>query len=146
MSVKITVSGEGIDAMLDKFTSPSAQNVTIGIHGFEDAEVLLYASWNEFGTKNIPARPFIRQTFDKFKSEIVDRGTELAEAVMADKITLEDSLQFWGEFLVDLIQSEINEGGNFEENADSTIRQKGEGLNPLQHKGRLQQSIKAVVN
>jgi len=146
MSVNIKVSGDGIDPILDKLTSPSVKNVTVGIHSFEDAEVLLYASWNEFGTQRIPPRPFLRQTFDKYKDEIAEFGVDMSKQVSFGKITLEQGLQFWGEFLVELIQSEINEGTNFKQNAQSTIKKKGEGLHPLQETGRLQQSIKAVVN
>ncbi len=94
----------------------------------------------------MPQRSFIRQTFDKFADELKEKGVEFSKAVGNGKITLEQALQFWGEELVTLINSEINDGGNFEPNSPATIRKKGAGKHPLQDSGRLQQSIKAVVS
>lgn len=95
---------------------------------------------------DMPERSFIRQTFDKFADELKEIGVELSKAVRDGKITLEQGLFAWGQELVALINKEINDGGNFEPNAPSTIRRKGPGLHPLQESGRLQQSIKAVVS
>lgn len=146
MSVEIKVSGNGLNDILSMMTSPSVKQVDVGIHGFEDSELIAYATKQEFGLEGLPIRSFIRQTFDKNADELKAIGVELSNAVADGKLTLEQALFAWGESFVDMINNEINEGTNFEANAQSTIDQKGPGLHPLQDSGRLQQSIKAVVN
>jgi hypothetical protein len=94
----------------------------------------------------IPARPFMRQTFDKYKEEIYEIGLKFARLVRDGSIDVKEALFGWGEYYNNLIQSEINEGTNFAENAKSTLKKKGGNKNPLQDKGRLQQSIKTVVD
>lgn len=146
MSVKIRSTGNGLNDILSKITSPSVSLVEVGIHGDEDSELLIYAAENEFGLNSLPERSFIRQTFDKFADELKEVGIELSKSAAAGKITLEQALFAWGEHFVALINKEINDGGNFEPNTDFTISKKGPGLHPLQDSGRLQQSIKAVVS
>lgn len=146
MSIKIKSTGTGLQEILANITSPSVKQVDVGIHGDEDSELLEYAAANEFGLDSLPERSFIRQTFDKFADELKEMGVEISRTVAAGKITLEQGLFIWGEHFVSLINKEINDGDNFEPNTDFTIERKGPGLHPLQETGRLQQSIKAVVN
>jgi hypothetical protein len=93
----------------------------------------------------IPKRSFLRQTYDISKDEIEQTGIDLSVKVRDGKLTKKQALQIWGESYVNLIQERINSGSAFEKNAASTIRKKGGGKHPLQDSGRLQQSIKAVV-
>jgi hypothetical protein len=146
MSVKVKSSGRGLDEILANLKSPSVSKVDVGIHGFEDADLLKYASAHEFGLGPQVQRSFIRQTFDKYADELKAIGVELSASVMDGKITLEQGLFAWGQELVTMINDEINAGSNFEANTPERIAQKGEGLHPLQDSGRLQQSIKAVVD
>lgn len=136
--------GNSFDNLL-KDVSKSGEFVTVGVHGDVDNDVLKYAIRNEFGEGNIPSRPFIRQSFDKNQRGLKDTGVMLIQKYLDGSITKEQALFFWGESLVDEIQNEINEGVNFVENSAATIKKKGTGKHPLQDTGRLQQSIKAVV-
>jgi hypothetical protein len=146
MSVKIKSTGNGLRDILSMVTSPSAKQVDVGIHGTEDSELIAYATKNEFGLDGLPVRSFIRQTFDKYADDLKTIGIELSSAVADGKLTLEQALSAWGDEFVGMINNEINEGTNFEENTEYTISRKGQGLHPLQDSGRLQQSIKGVVN
>jgi hypothetical protein len=94
---------------------------------------------------NVPARPFIRQTFTKREQELSRIGFEVAGLVVDGKITIKQALENWGDQFVAFIRSEVSDGNNFEPNAPSTIRKKGAGLHPLQDSGRLMQALKAVV-
>ena len=47
-------------------------NRVIGEVGIFDPDTAEYASYNEFGTRNIPARSFLRSTWDEEIDKIVD--------------------------------------------------------------------------
>lgn len=93
----------------------------------------------------IPARPFIRQTFDKRLKELEELGFKLGNLVLDDKLLLKQALELWGDKFISFIRSEVADGTNFEPNAPSTIRKKGSGKHPLQDSGRLMGALKAVV-
>lgn len=161
----------GWDKLAKTLKGMSSQTVKAGIQSNEDAELLMIANVQEFGaditvtpkmrgffravfgvslkkstTKiTIPSRPFIRRTFDKRLDELKKLGFDLGGLVIDDKLTLEQSLELWGEKFVAFIRNEIAEGNNFEPNAPLTIERKGAGKHPLQDSGRLQQALKAVV-
>ena len=96
-------------------------------------------------TIEIPARPFIRQTFAKKMDELSNVGFDLAKLVLSDKLTLDQALQNWGDQFVSDIRKEVAEGNNFIPNAPATIKLKGAGLHPLQDSGRLMQALKSVI-
>lgn len=93
----------------------------------------------------IPARPFIRQTFEKRFEELKKIGFQFGGLIIDEKMTLDQALELWGDKFVSFIRSEIAEGDNFEANAPATIRKKGADKHPLQDSGRLQLALKAVV-
>lgn len=84
-----------------------------------------YAAWNEFGTKNIPARPAIRQTVDTYMDEYVE---DLADALLSG-VTPETAMNRLGEQMAKDISQSIRDWQQ-PANAPSTIAQKGEN-NPL---------------
>lgn len=150
MPSKIKTGKDLLTPILDRIKDSANGKSTIGIHSDEDGEVLLYATLNEFGGKAeagnfVPSRPFIRQTFDKYKQELVEVGNDLYKQIILGTITKKQALFAWGQYLETMIQKEINEGTNFKENAEYTIEKKGEGKNPLQDTGALQRAIKTVV-
>ena len=95
------------------------------------ADVCAVAAWNEFGTINIPSRPFMRKSVDDNKDEISGRKT--AEQVFKEI----------GLFQKGLIQKKITDG-SFEPNAPSTIRQK-KSDKPLIDTGRMRQSVEIFI-
>ncbi len=140
---------EGADLFTEIVNNLSNQNVndvTVGIHGDTDSEVVSYAIENEFGLNSHRERPFIRQTFDKNFQELADLGGVIAGKIRDGKITKPQGLMLWGEDLVNKINNEINQGTNFAPNSEPYKSSKDKkGQNPLQLTGRMQQSIKAVV-
>ena len=115
----------------------------------EGPTVAEIAAWNEFGTKNadgsqrIPPRPFMRQSVDKYESQIKAMCGEQLKAVSEGTATADEAMRAIGALQVGLIQHEIRAGG-FTPNADSTIRQKGSSQ-PLIDEGRMRQSVHYVV-
>ncbi len=94
---------------------------------------------------NIPARPFIRQTFDKHSEELAKIGFDLGRLILEDKMVLKSALEIWGDNFISFVRSEVADGVNFEPNKPATIRKKGGGKHPLQDSGRLMNALKAVV-
>lgn len=84
-----------------------------------------YAAWNEFGTKNIPARPAIRQTVDTYIDEYVE---DLADALLSG-VAPEMAMNRLGEQMAKDISQSISDWQQ-PANAPSTIAKKGEN-NPL---------------
>lgn len=100
------------------------------------------AAWNELGTSNIPARPFLRRSVDdnedKINSFLQSKKSDLINGKSGEQI-----LKEIGIFQKDLIQEKIT-SGDFEANAPSTVRKKGSSK-PLIDTGRMRQSVNYVV-
>ena len=109
----------------------------------EGPTVAEVAAWNEFGTEHIPPRPFMRQSVDKYESQIKTMCSEQLKAIAEGSATADEALRAIGALQVGLIQHEIGFGG-FVKNADSTIRQK-DSSQPLIDEGRMRQSVHYVV-
>ena len=117
------------------------------------------AAWNEFGTYNIPERPFIRQSVDNNKAAIKAICAAQIKAIAEGKADADKAIRAVGALQVGLMQREMTHG-NFVENAPITIKggwmanQKSgkpfyvkgkESSTPLVDSGRMRQSIHYVV-
>lgn len=101
------------------------------------------AAWNEFGTVNMPSRPFMRKSIDNNKDAMADYMRELAAGVMDRSVTAQNALKEIGLKQKDFMQLEID-NGNFAPNAASTIRKKGSS-HPLVDSGTMRASINYVI-
>lgn len=108
-----------------------------------DLDIALIAAWNEFGTDNIPSRPFMRNAFDKNEAELTKRIAAEWAAVIAGRKTAEFSLQLLGQWFQSKIQNEILTG-DFVPNAQFTIDMKGSSR-PLINTSHMLQSIRYVI-
>ena len=100
------------------------------------------AAYNEFGASDIPARPFMKQSFENHEPELKAACTAAYQKVSAGG-TAEQALKELGAFAKGLIQEEIA-NGSFEPNAPSTIRKKG-SERPLIDTGFMRQSVNYVI-
>ena len=159
---KMTPAGKKLFAELQKLTEMQVQvgftvdkkggnqnHASVDASDYEDGTTVAeVAMWNEFGTRNadgsqrIPERPFMRQSVEKYESQIKAMVTQQLKAV-ATGGTAEDALRKVGALQVGLIQNEIRNGG-FQKNADSTIEQK-KSSQPLIDGGHMRQSVHYVV-
>lgn len=100
------------------------------------------ALWNEFGTKNSPSRPFLRQSVDDNLGLINYYCKKLVKdfknGAPADYL-----LNSCGKFGKKLIQEKIK-SGNFSPNAPSTIKKKGSNK-PLIDTGHMRNSVNFVI-
>lgn len=103
------------------------------------AEIAMY---NEFGTSDIPARPFMKQAFENNRDEIESFVSEgLKKVAVSGKV--QQFLQLLGVKLVDVVQSEIEEG-QFESNSAETVRRKG-SAHPLIDTATIKNSIGFMI-
>jgi hypothetical protein len=104
-----------------------------------DVTVFEVAFWNEFGTKRIPERSFIRSTHDESKQKIHRMKKRLAKLITANKMTVAQALDLLGQWMKAQQQRKIRMLRT-PPNAASTIRQK-QSSNPLIDFAQLIQSI-----
>lgn len=146
VKIKDTLTPEGkkfykmLEELADKEVRIGYQH---GEHQNEDGVDLCdIAAFNELGTKDIPSRPFLRDSVDnneaKINSFLQKRTKELANGMSAEKI-----LKEIGVFQKGLVQEEIV-NGSFVPNAEATIRRKGSSK-PLIDTGRMRQSVNYVI-
>lgn len=114
------------------------------------ATVVDVATFNEFGTIDIPERPFMRFTFDQHQAAIVERVEIEHSAVIVGERKAVQALSRIAIFLVGLIQRTMRESPSWAEpNAPATIRKKTvagkRGDVPLLDTGQLRASVSWVV-
>ncbi len=113
-------------------TAGSEDGVTIAMIGL----------YNEFGTKGIPARPFMRSSFAENKKQVEKIKASQYAKILAGKQTVKRALGLIGEFMVGKVKLKIT-SLRTPKNADFTIRIK-KSSNPLIDTGRMRASIKHV--
>lgn len=139
----------GLKALLQRITPKAVTPaVEVGVlegdgeqqYADSEATVLDVATWNEFGTEDIPARSFLRGWADENESANVERMRRIGQAVMQGKLpSVEAGLARFGVFAVGSIQKRIADGIS-PENAPSTVARKGSST-PLIDTGQLRSSI-----
>lgn len=110
--------------------------------------ILEYAAWNEFGTKTIPPRPFIRKTADIQRKAWQKHMRNSVEKILDGKGTLKLYLNAIGQRAQADIRNGITQEKYFRDNAESTKIAKGtDGLDntPLVDTNSLVRAINYVV-
>ena len=118
---------------MDELTYLSEHMVEIGILGIDKelkgkdgkTTILEYAVYNEFGTKNIPPRPFMRRTFEKDGDSISKYIDKRTEEVFDGKISGIQALKRIGEFVRSKIMKNISTANSWATPlSPSTIKRK----------------------
>jgi hypothetical protein len=136
---------KGWKRITNKILSLNGKTVSAGIHtdagneknGVSIAQV---ATYNEFGTKRIPARPFIRLSFENHNKEWNDVADEQLTAMVNSGKTASGALSAVGEAMKKDIVSIIGDTSQLRHNAPSTIAKKGFDK-PLYETGKLKAAI-----
>jgi hypothetical protein len=122
-----------------------------GAGEYEDGEsVINVGLWNEFGTKDIPSRPWLRSVVYGKEDQINRIRANVVTQIASGKISMKKGLEILGERIVLLIQNQILGRGPFQANADSTIASKkrknvSPPNRPLYDSGLLARSVTAKV-
>jgi hypothetical protein len=117
--------------------------VQVGVLEGELAEI---AAIQEYGAPraNIPARPFIRQTFERRRGELVALQAKIATLLMAGKIDERKAMGLLGAWCAGAIKATITSNGSFAPLAAATIAAK-KSSKPLIETGQMVGAIRFVV-
>ena len=133
MAVVRWISRKQLDKIEKELDYLKTHTVWVGFVGGEadkkvdGVAIYMYANFNEYGTSNIPSRPFFRTALNNNRKYIKEQLKELLGKVATGKITGEVALKSIGLEVQGLIQDSIK-NGNWEKNSDSTITaKKGRG-------------------
>jgi hypothetical protein len=148
--VTVTWTDKGLREFREKLKALEGLSVAVGYQGPSGADTAAIATYLEFGTKTIPSRPFMRRALD-------NSGPELQDSLDYSTLELMDSPSFSAEdfaedlalTLQDVVYDTIETAGSWAKpNAESTVRQKGSNLPPLDGEAsgnRLQEDLSWVV-
>ena len=125
------------------------RGVKIGIMGDESAEgtsVIDYAIYNEFGTKYIPARPFMGTTADNYRDAAYKYTERLVGGLIDGKyVNANQVLTYLGMWYQAKVQLTIRQAKRWAEpDAPATIKAKGSS-SPLIDTGRMIGAIRYEV-
>ena len=142
--LKLTAAGRKYLAEMNKLKDLEIHvGFQKGDDSYEDGtDVVDVAAFNEFGTSNSPARPFMKQSWENHEEEL-KAMCQRAGAMINNGSSAESAAASIGADAVGLIQTEIVEG-TFAPNAPSTVRKKGSDR-PLIDTGQMRQSVHYVV-
>jgi len=127
-----------LKAIEGKIKGPS--RVKVGLPaGKADSDNIMKAIWNNFGTQNIPERPFMQNAMRANRSSYRAAMISSASKILRGETSLRSVLSKLGTKAQGDIQAEITALSS-PPNAPSTIRQKGSS-NPLVDTGEMRSSI-----
>ena len=138
--LKMTPSGKMFMAELNWLAN---RDIHVGFQRgkgvYEDGtDVADVAMYNEYGTSRIPSRPFLRQSFERHKTEYVLECERIYTSMIQGK-KVEGEIRKFGNKVKRDIVDEI-ERGEFVPNAPSTVAKKGFNK-PLYETGLMEKSI-----
>lgn len=109
------LAGQGVKVGLRSTAGTSADGVRI----------VDYATFNEFGTEHIPARPFMRRTADTAEGKVSAAAKTLAKNLVAGRLNVNQVLDQLGLLYQSLIRNTIRSTPSWAApNAPATIRRK----------------------
>lgn len=133
----------GLKSITRRMAKLDKREVTIGFHGDDHypdgTNVAQVAIWNEYGTRNAPARPFMRTTGIRYMKDMQRSMARMANAVQMGHQVSFGAMKVLGAEYKDHIQDTLLTGP-WAPNAPSTIRKKGHGL-PLVDTERMFDSV-----
>ncbi|WP_435952737.1 hypothetical protein [Dryocola sp. BD626] len=103
-----------------------------------------YATWNEFGTRTIPSRPFMRTYFDASKARLEKFATNGISQVLVGKATFPQFINAAGVYMVDGVKKSINTGA-WLPNSPITVSLKGSSK-PLIDTGVMLNSVTFAIH
>lgn len=141
---KLTAEGK---KFLDEVNKLTESVIHVGFQAgdgsYDDGtDLVTVAAYNELGTSDTPARPFMKQSFENHEPEL-QQACAHAFKTVSNGGKAETALNQLGTFAKGLIQDEIV-SGSFEPNAPSTIKKKGSSQ-PLIDTGYMRQSVNFVI-
>lgn len=140
---------KGLKHFIREMQAADRAFVTVGVHqgerSMDGADIAEYAAYNEYGTENIPSRPFMRTAFDENVSAIKsDMGKVIERCKSGGSVAQE--LRMVGEKHQQRIQRTIKGRDFLPKLAQSTIDAKKGSTKTLIDSGAMVNSIRYVVH
>jgi hypothetical protein len=143
----VRVIDHGLDQLLRQADALNGSGVKVGIQAEVDSQdgvdMFDIAVFNEFGTADIPARPFVRNAAEKNRQDIATVMDHLARKVEDGAADADAALETLGQWYQGRQQAHIR-SGEFVPNAPATIKKKGSSV-PLIDKGKLVNAVRYEV-
>lgn len=150
MTLTIT-DQNNIPELIARLAILNAAHVLVGIlgdssknarHGEDgDATNALIAAAHEFGTDDVPRRPFLGPAMDKGAKKIADLQADLIGRVLDGTMTPDQALGILGEFAVVLVKAEITQAPHPPALKPATIKAKKGDSRPLIDSGQMLNSV-----
>lgn len=144
------IKDKGMDKLLRSMNELKHIDIKVGVQAGERTEdgkfdLAGVAAVQEFGSesKNIPSRPFMRETFDTKARAISSFGGQVIGKVASGAMTVRVAADLIGLKMTGFIQAKIV-SGNWTPNTAHTIKRKGSNK-PLVDTGHLRQAIRHVL-
>lgn len=150
MGVRITDDQRGVAKLLANVTALGRCEVTVGFHadkatrregGATNAAV---AAAHEFGTSDIPRRPFLAPALDEGAKKIGDLQAEVVGKVLDGVMEIEQAAGLVGELAVGLVKAKITSNVP-PPLAEGTAREKG-STNTLINTGQMRAAVSHGVH
>jgi hypothetical protein len=139
----------GLKRFVRELQSARTAFVTVGVHqGSKDAEgtdIAEYAAANEYGTDDIPSRPFMRTSFDQNVADI-QRDMAAGYEQVKQGGTVYRALKVAGDLHADRTQNTIETVDFLPKLKDATIKKKFGSTRTLIDSGAMKNSILAIVH
>lgn len=146
--IRISDTDPGFHAMLASLRSLEGKNLKVGVlpsagRNSEGVDLVDVAVWNEFGTRHIPARPFMRIAADKNENKWNRYAERCVDAALKNRANINNAVHLLGEQVKSDVQRVIG-SRELPANKASTIRRKGSSA-PLIDHGDLRRSIGYMI-
>ncbi|RYM52020.1 hypothetical protein [Serratia proteamaculans] len=147
VSVKITDNRLLWDKFKNELKTAGNREVVVGIQKGEVHDGVLvaeYATWNEFGTRTMPSRPFMRTYFDTSVQKLERFAVNGINQVLLGRGAFNQFFNAAGVFMVDGIKKSITNGA-WRPNSPLTIKLKGSSK-PLIDSGTMLNSVTFAIH
>jgi len=139
---------KGLKRFMQEMQAARTAYVTVGVHegerNIDGANIAEYAAANEYGTENIPSRPFMRTAFDENTGAIQKDMAGLVNMAKSGGSVVQ-GLRVVGEKHQQRIQRTIKGRDFLPKLAESTVKAKG-STKTLIDSGAMVNSIRYVVH
>ena len=134
----------GFHSLIASLRSLEDKKLKVGVlpsagRNSEGVDLVDVAVWNEFGTRHIPARPFMRIAADKNENKWNRYAERCVAAALKNRANINNAVYLLGEQIKGDVQRVFG-SGELAPNKASTIRRKGSSV-PLIDHGDLRRSI-----
>ena len=137
--VEVTFVDHGLKKLMENIQELGKLRVTVGYQGRDatmrvdgGATLSAIARFNEFGTKHIPARPFMRRAVKQSGQAIADVAAREFGQVAENDADPVGAMAEVGKVMMDGVHKQIDTSRSWAvANAPSTIEKKGPGFAPL---------------